>query len=112
VTYTAVVVVRLKFGLLTGAFMASQIGSIYYRMFLVSPLPLAGAVQRVPVPPSQRMNTIGAFAAGAAVAVSVAALYSRRPLVLAGPSAVVFSYVLRSHGTAARRVGPRRPCSN
>jgi hypothetical protein len=69
---------RLKFGLLTGAFMALQIGSsIYYGIFLVILLPLAGAVQLVRVAPSQRMKTAGAFAAGAAIAVSVAVPYSR-----------------------------------
>jgi hypothetical protein len=69
---------RLKFGLLTGAFIALQIGSsIYYGIFLVVLLPVAGAVQLGRVAPSQRMKTMVAFAAGAAVAVSMAVLYSR-----------------------------------
>jgi hypothetical protein len=69
---------RLKFGVLTGAFIALQIGSsIYYGIFLVILLPVAGAVQLVRVAPSRRMKTIGAFAAGAAITVTVAVLYSR-----------------------------------
>ena len=40
---------KLKFGLLTGVFIALQIGSsIYYGMFLAILLTLAGAVQLVP----------------------------------------------------------------
>jgi hypothetical protein len=69
---------RLKFGLLTGAFMALQIGSsIYYGIFLVILLTVAGAVQLVRVAPSQRMKTIGGLAAGAVIAASVAVPYSK-----------------------------------
>jgi hypothetical protein len=113
---------RLKFGLLTGAFIALQIGSsIYYGLFLVSLLPLAGAVQLVRMPPSQRMKTIGALAAGAAIAVSVAALYSRpyrdaRARVgvrsindVSSHSAIPADYRLVSEGNllyGSRRTGP------
>jgi len=69
---------RLRFGLLTGAFLALQIGSsIYYGIFLAILLTVAGAVQLVRVAPSQRLKTIGVFAAGALVAASVAIPYSK-----------------------------------
>ena len=69
---------RLRFGLLTGAFLALQIGSsIYYGIFLAILLTVAGAVQLVSVAPSQRLKTIGVFAAGALVAASVAIPYSK-----------------------------------
>ena len=69
---------RLRFGLLTGAFLALQIGSsIYYGIFLAILLTVAGAVQLVRVAPSQRLKTIGGLAAGALVAASVAIPYSK-----------------------------------
>ena len=69
---------RLRFGLLTGAFLALQIGSsIYYGIFLAILLTVAGAVQLVRAAPSQRLKTIGVFAAGALVAASVAIPYSK-----------------------------------
>jgi len=69
---------QLRFGLLTGAFLALQIGSsIYYGIFLAILLTVAGAVQLVRVAPSQRLKTIGVFAAGALVAASVAIPYSK-----------------------------------
>ena len=69
---------RLRFGLLTGAFLALQIGSsIYYGIFLAILLTVAGAVQLVRVAPSQRLKTLGVFAAGALVAASVAIPYSK-----------------------------------
>ena len=69
---------RLRFGLLTGAFLALQIGSsIYYGIFLAILLTVAGAVQLVRAAPSQRLKTIGVFAAGALVAASVAVPYSK-----------------------------------
>ena len=69
---------RLKFGLITGAFVALQIGSsIYYGIFLVILLAVAGVVQLVRVAPSQRLKTIGVFAAGALVTASVIVPYSK-----------------------------------
>src|SRR5262245_45754768 len=69
---------RLKFGLLTGAFMALQIGSsIYYGIFLVILLTVAGTVQLVRAAPPRRLKIIGGLAAGAVVAVSVAVPYSK-----------------------------------
>jgi hypothetical protein len=69
---------RLKFGLLTGAFIALQIGSsIYYGIFLVILLTVAGAVQIPTVPRPRWLKIVGAFGAGAAIALSVAIPYSR-----------------------------------
>jgi hypothetical protein len=69
---------RLKFGLLTGAFIALQIGSsIYYGIFLVILLTVAGAVQMPTVPRPRWLKIVGAFGAGAAIALSVAIPYSR-----------------------------------
>jgi hypothetical protein len=69
---------RLKFGLLTGAFIALQIGSsVYYGIFLVILLTVAGAVQIPTVPRPRWLKIVGAFGAGAAIALSVAIPYSR-----------------------------------
>jgi hypothetical protein len=69
---------KLQFGLLTGVFLALQIGSsIYYGIFLGILLSVASAVQLARLAPSQRMKTIGVFAAGAAIAASVAVPYSK-----------------------------------
>ena len=68
---------RLKFGILTGVFIALQIcSSIYYGIFLVVLLSAAGAVQLPAVAAPQRMKVFGAFAAGAVIAIGVALVYS------------------------------------
>jgi hypothetical protein len=69
---------RVKFGVLTGLFVALQIvSSVYYGIFLVVLLSLAGLVQLVRVAPAARAATAGAFAAGAVLTIAVAAVYSK-----------------------------------
>ena len=69
---------RVKYGVLTGLFIALQIcSSIYYGIFLVVLLSIVGAVQLLRVAPGARMRTAGAFAAGAVLAIGVAAVYSK-----------------------------------
>jgi hypothetical protein len=69
---------RLKFGVLTGLFIALQmVSSVYYGIFLVVLLSIVGLVQLVRVAPAARAATAGAFAAGAVLTIGVAAIYSK-----------------------------------
>jgi hypothetical protein len=69
---------RVTFGLLTGLFIALQIGSsIYYGIFLVILIAAVGTIQFVRAAPAIRRRAAGAFAAGAVLAIGVAAVYSK-----------------------------------
>ena len=110
---------RAAFGLLTGVFIALQIGSsIYYGIFLALLMCAAGAVQLLRVPRARRLRVIGALTAGAAIAIAVAVVYSKpyreatgRVGVRSLPeiqrnSATPSSYLLVSEGN--RLYGPQR----
>jgi hypothetical protein len=69
---------RAKFGILTGVFIALQmLSSVYYGIFLVVLLPVVGTFQFLRVAPAARLRVAGAFAAGAVLAIAVAAVYSK-----------------------------------
>jgi hypothetical protein len=69
---------RVKYGALTGAFMALQMLScIYYGIFLVLLLPLVGLVQLLAIPAPRLRRTVSALLAGALLLAAVAGVYSR-----------------------------------
>jgi hypothetical protein len=69
---------RVKFGLLTGVFIALQLlSSVYYGIFLGVVLPVVGTIQFLRVARAPRLRIASAFAVGAVLAVAVAAVYSK-----------------------------------
>jgi hypothetical protein len=69
---------RVKYGVLTGAFMALQMLScIYYGIFLALLLPLAGLLQLLAMPKSEAPRILGALLLGAILLAVVSGLYAR-----------------------------------
>ena len=69
---------RAKFGILTGVFIALQmLSSVYYGIFLVVLVSVVGTIQFLRVAPAARLRVARAFAAGAVLAIAVAAVYSK-----------------------------------
>ena len=69
---------RLKYGVPTGVFIALQMGSsVYYGIFLVVLISVVGTLQFLRVPAAERLRVAAAFAAGAVLAIGVAAVYSK-----------------------------------
>ena len=69
---------RLAFGILTGACIALQIlSSVYYGIFLAVLIAVVGTIQFARVASPERLRIAGAFAAGAVLAIGIAALYAK-----------------------------------
>lgn len=67
-----------RFGLLTGLFVALQVGSsIYYGVFLLVLIPVVAGLQFLPLPVSRLRRCVAALCLGGVVALSASWLYSR-----------------------------------
>ena len=99
---------RVKFGILTGVFIALQmLSSVYYGIFLVVLLSVVGTIQFLRVAPAARLRVARAFAAGAVLAIAVAAVYSKPYRAASGRVGVRDPGEIRMHSAtmqAYRRV--------